>query len=687
MKINDDIVKQFVQLESELRDTGLIYRKHVQALVRLANSCKSARIYKSAINRLQWELDEYEVESLRKPDAFRPCGPESLLSQGNLHFFDQIDNIFFMIIVDILLTGLLILGGQKSGKSRFIEHLCQELVRVKPHIRITIIDPKGAFRHLAPVLNAEYIDLANISIDLTQPDIITLDRFVYELIPVLAESCNLIYGQELVNRGAELALEQRKAYIEKAGRETNLSLQDIHHALQLVKTNNFRITGYLDAAKTALSLILGKQNLFSCRKGLPLDWVFSRNTIINARCLTAPLQCRFFVTYLLYWLYQSSRDTPETNEVKHVLIIDDSSRFIGTSLDGRDRASQLGHLLAVLRSTGNCLIAASQLPAQTDPAVISLSRNMIVIGNITGRENLNVVENFMALSKEQTQAITRFAPRECLAFISGNPWPYPIHGWTPYVPDRPETAIDHTDLPRTMEPWHALTDIPEKQSQSIHVATKINKTAKTSPAKSELPNFKGEAEKLVWDCINYLFDKVRARVARLKFSIRMYERAKSQATQNGYLMESSSGKSKYLIPTQKAYDRFNQPCPYKRNVSIEHSFYVLLTSHCLKQDSQLSKIQPETPIGTQGAAIDVTTTDKSGHMHAYAIVLSTSNLLSAALRFQDSSYDRIIWLCRSVAAATAVRSYFNRSATLPADLLARFEYSSFSKLSSLITKG
>ncbi|NQV34149.1 MAG: hypothetical protein HQ515_15760 [Phycisphaeraceae bacterium] len=99
----------------------------------------------------------------------------------------------------------------------------------------------------------------------------------------------------------------------------------------------------------------------------------------------------------------------------------------------------------------------------------------------------------------------------------------------------------------------------------------------------------------------------------------------------------------------------------------------------LKKDPNLAKVQMETPIGSKGATIDVTTADKSGVMTAYEITLSTSNLLSNAAKLQDTAYTKIVWLCRDAATAKAVQAYFNKSTSLPDDLLARFEYMHFSK--------
>ena len=161
-----------------------------------------------------------------------------------------------------------------------------------------------------------------------------------------------------------------------------------------------------------------------------------------------------------------------------------------------------------------------------------------------------------------------------------------------------------------IEPWRSLTDIPK---QTVHTPEE----PVAAPSENIMPNMRSsDVMKLLLDCIIYLFDKVRDRVKRLGFSIRIYESAKREAMDDGYLIASSWGKTVYLIPTRKAYERFIMPWPYERSVSVEHSFGVRHAAHTLKQDTTLSKVQIETPIGRKGSTIDVTTTAKNGAMTA-----------------------------------------------------------------------
>ena len=683
---------ELLALESQLRKKErLLHDPAVQKLLRTAHRTFNEWAYKLAIERLQLILKIGNINEMRQPDEFRPYCPASISRTGNLYLIDQMDGLPIFINHHKFVTGVGLFGPQGSGKSYEIIDFCSKIRRIDPNIKITIVDPKGAFSNLASFL---HIDLVDASFDLMPPSNVSIENFIYELMPILANTVGLIYALDILYQAVDVVLGQRHLYTGQTGIDPGICLKDIRESLNLIKVSGFRKTGYHDAATTALSLILGKQNLFSCRKGISLDWLFNQNTVLNARCLTDDMECRFLAIYLLYWLYQQSRYNPETNQIKHIVIIDDASRFIGAignQFDGHSKTSPLGHILAVLRSAGICFIYATQLPGQVDPAVLSLTRNGLVIGNINGQDNLRVIQSMMSLADEKTAAISQFKTRETLAFISGHDWPHLIHGWIPsvnisdYTTDNPsKPVIDITS-------WHSLAEMPQQPVTEATIPsisakeTQNNETAqKEIPISLNNPKVKSSVDKLVLDCIHYPFDKARDHAEKMD-SFREYDAAKTEAVQNGLLSASLCGKSLYLIPTQTAYDKFVIVNPYQRATSIEHAFYVKLAANILKNHSGFT-VQIETPVGTKGATIDVTTADKSGNMTAYEITLSISNLSSNASKLQDTAYKKIVWLCRDADTSKAVMAYFNKSTSLPPELTFKFEYVHFSKWISKIEK-
>jgi hypothetical protein len=683
---------EWLALEGRVRKKeNLIHDPAVQRLLKTAHNTFNEWAYRLSVERLQLILKVGNINEMRKPDEFRPYCPASLSRSGNLHLIDQMDGIPIFINHHKFVTGLGIFGPQGAGKSYAIIDFCGEIRRIDPNIKITIVDPKGAFSNLASFL---HIDMMNASFDLMPPSNAGIENFNYELMPILADTAGLIYSLDMLYQAADIAFGQRRHYMGQTGIDPGICLKDIRESLNLIKVSGFRKMGYHDAATTAMSLILGKQNLFACRKGISLDWLFCQNAVLNARCLTDDMQCRFFAIYLLYWLYQRSRYNPETNQIKHIIIIDDASRFIGAvgnQFDGHSKTSPLGHILAVLRSAGICFVYATQLPSQVDPAVLSLTRNGLVIGNINGESNLNVIRNMMSLTYEKTAAIPRFKTRETLVFISGHDWPHPIHGWTPTVNISDYTTANPLKAAIDITPWHSLNNIPQQQTTETvtppaHINERQNSAAaaKAASSVSDSIKVKGSTDKLVLDCIHYPFDKASDHAAKLD-SIREYDAAKTEAVQNGLLIESQCGKPLYLIPTQAAYDKFGIVNPYQRATSVEHAFYVRLAASILKKQSGLT-IHIETPVGAKGATIDVTTVDKSGNMIAYEITLSTSNLSSNASKLQDTAYKKIVWLSRDADTSKAVTAYFNKSASLPPELTSKFECVHFSKWISQMKK-
>ena len=109
---------------------ALLHDTEVSGLLETAYSCWSPAIFKSAVTRLQLILDSHNTNARRQPDPFRPYGPEAPLKQGDLHLMDQMDGVPYIIDHNKLLTGVLIIGPQGSGKSRFVRHLIQELQRL-----------------------------------------------------------------------------------------------------------------------------------------------------------------------------------------------------------------------------------------------------------------------------------------------------------------------------------------------------------------------------------------------------------------------------------------------------------------------------------------------------------------------------------------------------------------------------
>lgn len=123
----DTHIKDLEDLREKLDTRKLIHRQDVQGLLKTAYNCRSQRTLQSITARLQMILESYDKNARRQPDEFRPFGPESLLNKGTMHLMTQMDNTPFLIDPNKLVTGMLIIGPQGSGKSRLICHIINEL--------------------------------------------------------------------------------------------------------------------------------------------------------------------------------------------------------------------------------------------------------------------------------------------------------------------------------------------------------------------------------------------------------------------------------------------------------------------------------------------------------------------------------------------------------------------------------
>jgi hypothetical protein len=683
---------EILKIEEKLRQAYLIFRPDVRKLLKLAYY-GSKYVKQSALIRLDVILNSYGIQRIRAPDSFMPYGPNQLLSQGNILVFIQANGENWYIPADSLLTNGVILGPQQAGKSRFIIHLCMEIHRANPDTVITIIDPKGGFTDYAPLLNADYLDLSKISFDLKPPTGIKYEDFVLEFMPIVCDGAGLIYSIEIVNDAAAISLKHKDQYTQTTGQDTELSLKDIYCDLSLVSNTSFgRRSEYKQAAQTALHRIIGNRNLFACRKGINLERLFSKNTIINGRCLTDDLECRTLLSYFLFYKYQLSRYLPETNKLQHIIIVDDASRFLGIAdyTGTSKRVSPLGNILAMLRSSGTSLVGATQLPGNLESSVIALSRFMAVIGPMSGKENLDVVRNFMSLNDEQIAAVTRLSTREAIGFAPNTAFKGIIHGWVPYVETPPVGNINEiTSADLEIQPWHHLLEIPSKKADFAKkldgVETEDGKKPILNSALNKASFNNHQTHRLIFDSVCYPFHSATARIKRLRLSGRDFENAKLEACEKGYLISSYAGSTLYLIPTQKAFDMFEMECPFKRTTSLEHAFYVCLGKFLLENDVRIKSVKAEVPIGNTGSAADIVTFANNGQMESWEVCLGTNYILANITKYKNTAFSKITLLSKDWELSQAIQKLIKFSG-LETELLEKLEYTHFSKLLSLQRK-
>ena len=342
-------------------------------------------------------LESERITDMRTGDVYRPLAPHNLLSQGDLHVFNQVDDAPWMIFKDALARGMLLTGPQGGGKTRLLLWLCKQLSTADPLIPFFIVDPKMGFKDWAGYLNAQYIDIDNIRIDLSPPPGLDYPTWLRSLAPQLGEVIGVIYGVEMIQDLCTICLDLRDRYIKETGKQTEVCLKDLFDAIPLLSNvSGGRRAGYRDAVLTGLNRILqGSADLFICRKGVDLATLFNQNIILGCRSITDEFSARFFAFYLLYYLYESERFSESSDKLKRVIVLEDASRFLSvrTGFDAASAVSSLTHIYSVLRSSGNGVIAVSQIPHLLDEGILALSHTVTCVGALHYAEDTKMISH------------------------------------------------------------------------------------------------------------------------------------------------------------------------------------------------------------------------------------------------------------------------------------------------------
>lgn len=236
------------------------------------------------------------------------------------------------------------------------------------------------------------------------------------------------------------------------------------------------------------------------------------------------------------------------------------------------------------------------------------------------------------------------------------------------------------------EPWHSLTEVQSPiRPTAARVPANVPRTdekssvQRTDPVHPPRVDANPDLTKVLYDILTYPYDNIRTRIKRLSMSVRVFEKAKLEGLERGFVIECAAGAITYLIPLPKTFEAFDFPCPYKRNVSQEHSYLVGLGEYLLKQDPANKAVHTELKVGDSGCTADIVTVAHEGARRAYELTLSTTNILSNAAKYAHTDFVQILFLCRDQKLRDAVRAYC-REGGLDAGLLAKLDFIQFSTL-------
>ncbi len=200
------------------------------------------------------------------------------------------------------------------------------------------------------------------------------------------------------------------------------------------------------------------------------------------------------------------------------------------------------------------------------------------------------------------------------------------------------------------EPYENLVDLVQAASkqQAPNASESVESPAPvvacvSSTGFAQIPPF---AQPLAMDVVTHIASPYKQRGLRLNLSMRNLAKAKEALIAGGFVKEIVLEKFLFLAGTEKLYEALEMPLPYRRNVSLEHSFLELLAKQSLKADPMVQKVDIEAPIGAHGACLDLMATLKNGDRWAFEVTCSLNNVAANAAKLQGQAFHRIIFLCR-----------------------------------------
>ena len=422
---------QLLDIRQKLMEANLWENPAVQNKFWLGQVGTDATRRRIRIELLQL-IEQHKELCMVLDDTFMPYATADQISNSgaSIHILDQANNRIPLYADPYSYCLLwLVLGPQGSGKSSAVFYQLRQI-----RVPVQILDPKGTWEFRAAQLQAAVITPEHLRFDFDYSDAL-LPLYLHSVIEGVAYATGLQYGLSPLFEACDIAMEQRRRYIEKTAERTPLCLKDIRLALDLCDTKNAKRAQYVESARTALDVLLGRNDLFATRSGLPLDSLFAGNYILQCRHLTTT-QSRFLGWFLLNYLYFKSLGEPETTQLKSLIVFDDASRYISRPdniFSSGPATSVLLHPLSVLRSSGRGAIFVDQLVEPICDDVKQLCNSWLVVGGMRNTRNQSEVASAMGLSQDQAAMLGRLQCREAVCFCPTT-FPYAVHGFIPEVP-------------------------------------------------------------------------------------------------------------------------------------------------------------------------------------------------------------------------------------------------------------
>lgn len=173
------------------------------------------------------------------------------------------------------------------------------------------------------------------------------------------------------------------------------------------------------------------------------------------------------------------------------------------------------------------------------------------------------------------------------------------------------------------------------------------RTAKQSqsPVKAYVGKLSGHALLLGSDITQNPEIIYRERVKTLGITTGQLQKAENQLLNAELIKRLPVGKIIFLVPYPELFDLLSVPCPYKREINLDHPFLVLITCRLVEKMPLVESVQTEVSLGDSNSTTDVLASLKDGKRVAYEVTLSASNVCSNAAKLQGKGISEIVFVC------------------------------------------
>jgi len=245
-------------------------------------------------------------------------------------------------------------------------------------------------------------------------------------------------------------------------------IQEVTSALQWDPEATARIRGaLLDRLRSLRSG--GKGRLLDVRQSVPAELVMERPTVLELESIGDDDDKAFIMGLLLIRLveYRRAAQSPAgvvpNRQLKHLLVFEEAHRLLANvSGKGEEGASNarakavesFANLLAEVRSYGQGIVISDQVPVKLAPDVIK-NTNLKIAHRVVDAEDRKVLAGSMAMSEEQSLALTTLEPGRAAVFSEGDDTPLLAHfpaGATPRPPKIEDQELrSHMDALRNAQ--------------------------------------------------------------------------------------------------------------------------------------------------------------------------------------------------------------------------------------------